>query len=366
MPAARACLERGAQRAGVGARPIGSTGVQTAPRANTRDAVDGSARPSSSGRSRPRPARGTRSGRPTRRSHAVHAQPHVVQRRRAVRVRPPAGDIGHAQLAASRRHRGRRSWRPDGAPSSTTSPAPPRERRGDGQDAVVALHRRPQRQRVDRRARAAARRRTGRHGPAIGGPGREPRRAAEQRGAEQAQRAVGEPRPPAGARPARRLQQRVQRREADRELVAPAAGGPTSRRAPRTSTCSASTSARSSVDLGDRGDAVEAQDELLAVGRRRLEDGRGTTSPGRRRRRGAGRPAPPPARAGRRARHGRVVQSRSSSAPGPAAPGGATPASRQVALVTAPRRRAAHGLVPGRGQVGDHRVADRTPGGARA
>ena len=101
----------------------------------------------------------------------------VVQRRRAVRVRPPALDVGAPAPRRARARRARRAAarapRPTNASTCAGRIAAAQPRR-DRQDAVVALDARAQRRRPRPRRRARRTSHTGRHGPTIGGPGAKP------------------------------------------------------------------------------------------------------------------------------------------------------------------------------------------------
>ena len=104
-------LERGAIVGGSAPRRARSSGVQQTPRQNTGDAIDDQAEAvRHRRRDRPRGS-GSRRGRDRwfrRRRRRHDRQPHVVQRLRAMRVRPPA--FGAAARGRSRR----RATRPSG------------------------------------------------------------------------------------------------------------------------------------------------------------------------------------------------------------------------------------------------------------
>ena len=237
-----------------GARPIGSTGVHTAPRANTRTPLRWRSSPAVAGSVRsPGPAAIVAEADPAGvDGHgvavAVDQQAGLVERRLAVRVRPPG-----------RRRRGHRAsprppcpHRPRAARASRARSARPREARPRPRSAAARREAAgapgPPAGRRRRRAwaAAAARRRRARGGApatpvARGRPAPDPGRIPAPGRASWCGRSAGSarhhPRPPARPRAAALAQQRVQRPAADRELGSRrAAGRRRRRRARRTST----------------------------------------------------------------------------------------------------------------------------------
>ena len=231
MPASRSGLERPAQRVAAGVRRAdGSSGVHTAPRQNTRHAVDAQLR----GR-RPRVARATASVRkPTRprRGRAPRRRRRTADRRRA-RARRGCAATSSAtsgtrssparSAPAIARRRAAPARAPDAAPEldelSRGRAAPPAAAARSDRQHARAVDRRSRRSSssIDQRRRRSSR--TGRQGRRPAGPARSPA-PARAASCEEAQVAVGdEARAPAGARAAALGQQRGERAAADRQLV---------------------------------------------------------------------------------------------------------------------------------------------------
>ena len=393
-----------AGRPRVVASPTVSVGVQSAPRAKTRTPLTWRSRPSRSMSCvSPGPAASVR--KPTRpASTAIVAAP--VRRaagRRAARGSPwvcghQRSTVGDPQLATDRdavtvRRRGRA--RPRDARTGRRAPAGPRPARSpsSGADAPSTAQDAGRRRRgaaaaqlLARRGRAAAPARPVATARPPAGPGANPGARPSEHGPEPAEAcrrrrarsasaraACAGPREQRRERAGTRIDQLVRRRGAGRR-----------RRSRGDSNIDSTSRSRSplSVDLGERRDPVEAEDDLLAApppgG---LEGASGTTSPRRRgpagrdaRRRAGRRAAVPGTRAGQ---PGQAVRRRSVDRPR------RRPSSRSRLDVVAvrprdarrPRERhgvsddrvqRAHGLGPRRPPARRAPRSGRTAAGARA